>query len=262
MVNRLFCLLFLLIATNTFADDVVRAVQEELRRRNMYFGDVDGRKSPELIAALTRYQTRKGLPTTGEIDEITTQSLDIEMTMAVANKSTWPEVPVLKSDSRVDFEEAEREWFEKKALEDPDLESKPPPPAEEPPPSQNLTRETVKNLVTQYLRDAETTDVAAQTRYFAYPVTYFGKGPKLAPFVKKDVDNYCKRWPERKYSLVEPVTFTAGENEGETMIEFLITFEVRNKKHSVAGKTKNFWTVRPEGEELKIVAIHEQRVRE
>ena len=39
----------------------------------------------------------------------------------------------------------------------------------------------------------------------------------------------------------------------------VITFEVRNQNYRVAGKTKNFWTVRPEGDELKIVAIHEQR---
>ena len=62
MVNRLFCLLFLLIATSAFADDLVRGVQEELRRRNMYFGDVDGKMSPELSTALKRYQARKGFP--------------------------------------------------------------------------------------------------------------------------------------------------------------------------------------------------------
>ena len=46
-------------------------------------------------------------------------------------------------------------WLCKKAEENPDPETTPAPPAEEPPPSQNLTRETVQNLVTQYLRDGE-----------------------------------------------------------------------------------------------------------
>jgi peptidoglycan hydrolase-like protein with peptidoglycan-binding domain len=260
-MNRLFLLLFLVIAANAFADDVVRDVQEELRRRNMYFGDVDGKTSPEFAAALKRYQTRKGFPTTGEIDPMTVASLDIETTTPAANKETWPSVPVLKSDTRLDMEDAEREWFAKKSEEKPDLEPTPPPPAEEPSPSQNLSPETVQALVAQYLRDGETADIDSQTRYFAYPVDYFDHGPRGAAFVAKDVSNYCKRWPERKYSLIGPVTFAAGEND-ETNIQFVISFEVRNKQYKVAGRTKNFWRVRPEGEELKIVAINEQRVRE
>ena len=38
----------------------MRSTQEELRRRNVYFGDIDGRSSGELEQALKRYQRRKG----------------------------------------------------------------------------------------------------------------------------------------------------------------------------------------------------------
>ena len=34
------------------------------------------------------------------------------------------------------------------------------------------------------------------------------------------------------------------------------------KKYAASGRTKNWWTLRPEGDELKIVAIREQRLRE
>ena len=43
------------------ADETVRQVQEELRKRNLYFGNIDGQESPELAGALKRYQKRKGL---------------------------------------------------------------------------------------------------------------------------------------------------------------------------------------------------------
>src|SRR5688500_17498288 len=42
------------------AQDEVRCVQEELRRRSLYFGNVDGRESAELADATRRYQRRKG----------------------------------------------------------------------------------------------------------------------------------------------------------------------------------------------------------
>jgi peptidoglycan hydrolase-like protein with peptidoglycan-binding domain len=56
---RLWCLLFILSTTTLFADNQVRDVQEELRKRNLYFGEVDGRMTPDLANALKRYQERK-----------------------------------------------------------------------------------------------------------------------------------------------------------------------------------------------------------
>lgn len=78
----------------------------------------------------------------------------------------------------------------------------------------------------------------------------------------KDIRNYMSRWPERKYMLLGPVNFVASEKEGETLLDFAIAFTVRNQKHAVSGKTKNFWTIRPEGNEFKVLAIREQRLRE
>ena len=253
-------LLFWLIATSVIADDQIRVVQEELRKRNMYFGDVDGQMTPELETALKRYQERKGFPVTGAVDQTTAQSLSI--TTVAATKPKWPDVTVLKSDTAPALEEEQRQRLAQQAEEDPEAFATPAPPAEEPPTSQNLTRETVQNLVTEYLRDGEGSDIAAQTRYFAYPVDYFRHGPQGPAFVEKDVANYCKRWPERKYALTGPVTFAASEQEGETIIEFPIEFDVRNKNHVVTGRTRNIWRVRPEGNELKIVAIHEERLRD
>lgn len=59
------------------ADDVTRSVQEELRKRNLYFGDVDGSRTPQLAAALRRYQGRKGFSATGDADETTLRSLSL-----------------------------------------------------------------------------------------------------------------------------------------------------------------------------------------
>src|SRR5687768_5814925 len=49
-------LLVLLSWTAAFGDEQVRRVQEELRKRNLYFADIDGKKSKEVTAAIRRYQ--------------------------------------------------------------------------------------------------------------------------------------------------------------------------------------------------------------
>jgi uncharacterized protein (DUF3820 family) len=258
----LWCLLSVLSLTPLFADDQIRDVQEELRKRNLYFGEVDGRMTPDLANSLKRYQARKGFPASGEVDQLTANSLNVQTVTVAATKQTWPDVPVLKSDAALEIAEEQRQLLVRQAEENPDAITNPAPPAEEPPPSQNVTPDRINSLVQEYLRDAETGDVASQTRYFAYPVDYFRHGAKGEAFVAKDVANYCKRWPDRKYALLEPVTFTAGQNEGETIVEFPITFSVRNKSQAANGKTRNTWRVRGDGEDFKIVAIHEERLRD
>lgn len=259
MSHRWFLLWFFLLASSAWSNEVVRQVQEELRKRNLYFGDVDGQSSADLANALKRYQTRKGFAATGEIDEETATSLNVSGNLPPRR---WPDIPVLRSDIASQLPPSQRRALEQQAEANPLATPYPAPPAESPPPAQDITPERITRLVQKYLRDGETSDVVAQTRYFSYPLVYFDHGSVTSSFVQKDVTNYVKRWPERKYVLSEPVHFMAAANESETRVEFLISFSVRNRNLAVNGRTRNFWTVRPEGDELKIVAIREERLRE
>jgi peptidoglycan hydrolase-like protein with peptidoglycan-binding domain len=127
-------LFFLIAAAGTLrADETVRQVQEELRKRNLYFGNIDGQESPELAGALKRYQKRKGFAVTGQVDEETATSLHVQ-TATVASTATLPDGPVLKSDTASALPESQRLALQREAEEKPDLEPSPPPPAESPGP--------------------------------------------------------------------------------------------------------------------------------
>src|SRR5882762_7598661 len=71
------------------ADDNVRSVQEKLRDGGFYSGEIDGAYSSQLAAALTRYQVRKGLPVTGQLDVETGDALDAKP--AVTKNTAAPE---------------------------------------------------------------------------------------------------------------------------------------------------------------------------
>ena len=264
-VFTLFVLLSSPLAGLARADETVRQIQEELRKRNLYFGNIDGQSSPVLTDALKRYQARKGFAVTGKVDGDTAISLHVEQT-TVATLAPLPDVPVLKSDTASALPESQRLALEREAEENPDLTPSPPPPAESPPTGQDLTPERVTKFVHDYLRDGEGADVPKQVNYYAFPVRYFDHGDVSKEFVTKDTSNYVKRWPERKYTLTGPVTFFASENKDETNVEFTIAFELhsrtRSTRNKAVGKTKNWWTLRPTGDDLKIVAIKEARVRE
>jgi peptidoglycan hydrolase-like protein with peptidoglycan-binding domain len=59
------------------ADEQVRQLQDELRKRNLFFGNPNGEFTPALTSALSRYQSRKGFPVTGRLDAETCSSLGI-----------------------------------------------------------------------------------------------------------------------------------------------------------------------------------------
>src|SRR6266513_2931410 len=77
----------LALAESVCADDNVRAVQEKLRDGGFYSGEIDGAYSSDLAAALTRYQVRKGLGVTGQLDVDTSEALGAKPAVAASGAS-------------------------------------------------------------------------------------------------------------------------------------------------------------------------------
>src|SRR5947199_6368161 len=78
----------LALAESVCADDNVRAVQEKLRDGGFYSGEIDGAYSSDLSAALTRYQVRKGLPITGQLDTETSEALGAKPAVGPSTAAT------------------------------------------------------------------------------------------------------------------------------------------------------------------------------
>ncbi len=58
-------------------EDLLPAVQRELRARKFYFGEIDARASTETTAAIKRFQTSKGIDSTGQLDGETVRALGL-----------------------------------------------------------------------------------------------------------------------------------------------------------------------------------------
>ena len=287
---RVVCVLLGFGATLLSNTQYIREVQEELRKRNLFFGDIDGAVSPQLTNALRRYQARKGFTVTGTPDATTTASLQIESSpgappqgaaIARAEPGDTPSAistsatqvsggepqPVRAAESvsatqAASANEAAAELVAQARGEAAwaDLPVTPEPPAEAPTPPDLITADRVNRFVETYLSDGETDDIGLQVWFYRFPVKYFDHGLVNQDFVVKDTQAYVKRWPERKYNIVGPINFTTSGPEGETQIEFTIDYTVRNKGRTASGRTKNFWTVRTTGEEMKIIAIREEHI--
>ena len=268
------------------ADEQIRRVQEELRKRNLYFGDIDGQASKETQGALRRYQERKGFSPTGEADGDTLRSLNLAAPIALANAQPWPDVPVLKSHAARQISEEDQKFLSQLSNEPvepvgeaPDSEEEvvqvAPPTSGSPstgsgpesakasPPAATdpALQKRVEAFVRQYLDVAEMNDADGEVGFFADSVNYFDHGRVERKFIARDVQNYNKRWPTRDFD-VESVKVTAAPNK-EAIVKFRLKFHVKNPQGSATGRTENTFRVKEEEDgKLKFVSAKEKRLRE
>jgi peptidoglycan hydrolase-like protein with peptidoglycan-binding domain len=88
----LYLVITLCVACFAHADEAIRSLQQTLKNQGFYYGTVTGEKSAETTAAIRRYQIRKGLKVTGEINEETTRSLNSNSVASTSRSISKPAV--------------------------------------------------------------------------------------------------------------------------------------------------------------------------
>jgi Putative peptidoglycan binding domain len=264
-IVRIVCVLVLTTQFTLLGDETVRRVQEELRKRNLFFGDVDGRLTPELSGAIERYQERKDFQPTGKPDAETLRSLGVPVPPnAPAGQSVGsplPDVPVLRSDTqrRAPAAAGAETAAESAAPHSPSpiMESAP---ATSPPSEERFPQKEVREFIESYLHDAETNNLDAEMSYYADPLDYFDHGIVDLRFVEQDVQHYYKRWPQRKYELLSISQKPVESRADEALVAFRISFTAKNDQNSVQGQTDNSFRIKATGSNYKIVSMREERV--
>jgi peptidoglycan hydrolase-like protein with peptidoglycan-binding domain len=245
--KALFFFIFYALAgwNRAFADEETRQVQEELRKRHLYFRDIDGRPSPEFSMAIKRYQQRKGFSQTGVADEITLYSLGIgESAPPAEGARDLPDVPVLKSDA---------------ALHEPRPAS-PPVPTK----AQNagdVAKAEISSFLRRYFDACQTPNPDDELAFFADRVEYFDHGVVDKPYIRNELAVYDQRWPSRKYSLGDSLRVVRTGNN--TIAKIRVAFDVANTEHDrrANGRTDDTFNLAKRGDSLAIVSIKEARVR-
>ncbi len=280
--GSLLCRWLLLLAVGCLplrahGDELTRQVQEELRKRNLYYGNVDGRATEQVAAALRRYQQRKGFPPSGEADETTLRSLTLlPPAPRLATTATpepravgidgiavtgapWPDATVLRSD------EARRNPV---PPPEPEPADPSPAPTVAPPPASAAVHwpsaDSVRGFLESYLRAGQSNDTAAQMPFYGEHVDYLNEGNVDHRFIQADIDGYDRRWPERRFTLLAPITLTAppDHDPDKIVVNFHYRFAVKRPHDAPEGEMANTYTLQRSGpDSLRIVAMKESRVR-
>jgi peptidoglycan hydrolase-like protein with peptidoglycan-binding domain len=249
IVQKKALILFLLCTlagwSRAFADEETRQVQEELRKRHLFFRDIDGRQSPEYAMAIKRYQQRQGFAQTGYADEVTLYSLGIgEAAPPAEGARDLPDVPVLKSDA---------------ALHEP-RPTRPPVPTK----AQNasdVAKAEIRNFLRRYFDACQSLNPDDELAFYAERVEYFDHGVVDKPYIRNELAVYDQRWPSRKYTLGDSLRVVRTGNN--TIAKIRIAFDVANPERSrkANGRTDETINLAKRGDSLEIVSIKEARVR-
>jgi peptidoglycan hydrolase-like protein with peptidoglycan-binding domain len=248
-VSKKSALLLLLLAvflgSPVRADEQTRQVQEELRKRHLFFRDIDGRTTPDYSIALRRYQERQGFPATGIADEITLYSLGIGEPLPPAEGvAELPDVAVLKSDA---------------ALRE--LKPRPPEPIKAANTAVAASKTEIRNFIRRYLDASQSSNPQDELPFYADRVDYFDHGVVDKTYIQNELAVYDQRWPSRKYSIGDSLRVV--KNGNNTLAKLRVGFDVANSAHDrkARGKTDNTFGLIKSGDSLKIASIKEARVR-
>ncbi|HSI11377.1 MAG TPA: peptidoglycan-binding domain-containing protein [Chthoniobacter sp.] len=288
--------IFLILASSAavlYANDEVRSTQEELRRRNIYFGDIDGRPSPELEQALKHYQKRKGLSATGQDDHDTLRSLGVVARSPgdpLPKEVQLPEEPVLKSDTRIDIvgeahEIASSTGVSVASVAPDEVASgksrrskrdasayRPAAAAANVAPkikgsaptvtgSSLKAPEVLADYVNRYLHAVSHNDLEDELHFYADRVDYLGNGWVDRRIIEHSLSKYYARWPHRRYSHVEAFNSRAIPSAGVIVVKYRVGFILGNGKSKARGETDNEIVINAATADPRIISIKETRVR-
>jgi hypothetical protein len=296
MRARSICLVLLFAIPAAQADEQLRATQEELRRRNLYFGNIDGRQTQELGEALKRFQRRKGYSGSGEVDSPTLRLLGLaprDAQTLASREESLPDEPVLRSDIQINPTAEARAVARETGISVSELD----PIASTsiksiskrhlatPGRGGGLTRapqtrgvglrDTPVNRQTQwldpaqlaplvrgYLKAAEGHHTRDEIRFFADHVDYLGHGVMDRRVIERTLRAYHLRWPSRDYNLVGPVQYRRDAARGVYVVSCTVEFTLKRGRVKARGLVLNRFVFDAATSDPRIIAVSEARVRE
>jgi hypothetical protein len=266
--------------------DNVRAVQEKLRDDGLYFGEIDGAYSSELAAALGRYQIRKGLPITGQLDVETSNTLGAKpaVTSSSANDSarrseTWQRLrkrdqqffgrmepratpaalPSISGNHQATSNTAAAITPTTATAQTRSVESASPQSAAARSSSApDISEERLRDYVGAFVLAGLDPQVGAEAAFFADRVQYYDQGVLGHEKIRQDLQRYAARWPERRFWLAGDIT-VEPQNDNRVRVTFPLRYELRNGGKHSSGKMDKTLVLEPSGDDLAIVAVNERK---
>jgi putative peptidoglycan binding protein len=228
------------------ADEQIRQLQEQLRKRHLFFSNIDGEYTPALTTAVKRYQIKKGFSPSGLADQETLASLGI---VEPAPPGEGPPTVFVKSHQ------------ERRDQNGALLPGSPSELAANP--SRPLDPKQVHDFVRRYLAACQSRQLQDELSFYGLQVDYFDHGTVERGYIQNELAAYDQHWPLRRYTVGDSVRFI--NRDGKFVAQCRIGFELTNERlaFSSTGRTDNSYVLRPrEDGEWEITGVKEEEVKQ
>ncbi len=259
-----FLAVFFVATLSLRADDSIRDVQTRLKAGGFYFGEINGRYDSETAAGVTRYQIRNGLKITGKLDQPTRYALGVTATepktpMPRFGEDVWR--ALRKSDQVAINKMIAEEAAKKEKPKQPAAVSANSPKPRLTAPARTADRgrdERLHDYIAAFVLAGLDPQVGAETEFFADRVDYFGENGVTKEKIRRDLQRYNERWPERAFTLAGPLDVRAVQER--LKVTFPLRYELRNSSKTATGKVWKTLLLEKTGhDDFQIVAVNERK---
>ncbi|MEY2490591.1 MAG: hypothetical protein QOC70_2533 [Verrucomicrobiota bacterium] len=243
---------------------------EPAEGRWLLFSEINGLYNSDTATAVTRYQIRNGLQITGKVDAQTRHALGV----AAAGESEVP-LPKLGEDVWRYLRKSDQAYISRLMAEDAKVSKPRKSPANStlasaptvaiPPTtarklSNSYDRERLRDYVAAFVLAGLDPQVGAEAEFFADRVDYFGEHHVTREKIRRDLQRYDKRWPERGFWLAGDLAVRPVKDKLE--VSFPLRYELRSGSRRSSGQVwKTLILERTGADDLQIVSVNERKAR-
>jgi Putative peptidoglycan binding domain len=247
-MKRFWLLLLLVLSAigSLRAASQIAAVQEMLKARGFYYGEINGEKNNETAAAITRFQVRSGIEVTGELNEETLRSLGFEPSQPVepdAEDQSRPRVEAWRA-----LREQDRKFLEQITS----------PQATAGEREQILEATQIQDFVAGFVVAGISEDVEAELQFYAEKADYYDSGLVSKDFIRRDILRYNQKWPIRRYWLDGDISILNGLEGDPVEVRYQIKYVVKNQEKESSGTAVKTLKLKKAEHGLEITSVREK----
>jgi hypothetical protein len=121
-----------------------------------------------------------------------------------------------------------------------------------------FSKERLRDYVGAFVLAGLDPRVGSETDFFADRVRYYNDGIKDHEKIRKDLQRYAARWPDRRFWLDGDIT-VEPQKGNRVRVTFPLRYDLRNGAKHSSGKINKTLVLEPAGEDLQIVAVNERK---
>jgi hypothetical protein len=122
----------------------------------------------------------------------------------------------------------------------------------------NVGRERLRDYVGAFVLAGLDPHVGSETDFFGDRVQYYDQGVFGREKIRKDLERYAARWPDRRFWLDGDIS-VQQQRANRVRVTFPLRYDLRNGGKHSSGKVNKTIVLEPAGDDFQIVAVNEHK---